>query len=72
MARGERGGGLKDLGLEIPEMLKASQVSFRLSGLDMRKLDALARGANVGRSKLARLIVEKFIAEHDPERKGRR
>jgi hypothetical protein len=32
----------------------------------------LAKQANVGRSKLARLIVEKFIADHDPERKGRR
>lgn len=62
----------KVLGLEIPEVLKASQISFRLSGLDMRKLDALAKQAKVGRSKLARLIIEKFIADHDPERKGRR
>lgn len=60
------------LGLEIPEALKASQISFRLSGLDMRKLDALAKQAKVGRSKLVRLIVEKFIAEHDPERKEKR
>lgn len=63
---------LSDLGLVVPEVLRAAQINFRLSGVDVRKLDALAKQANVGRSKLARLIVEKFIADHDPERKGRR
>jgi len=67
-----KSGGLKELGLALPEAPKASQISFRLKGGELRKLDALAKQANVGRSKLARLIVEKFIADHDPERKGRR
>ena len=67
-----KSGGLKELGLEIPEVAKASQISLRLSGVDMRKLDALAKQANVGHSKLARLIVEKFIADHDPDRKEKR
>ena len=64
--------GLEELGLTLQGSPKPSQISFRLKGTEMRKLDALAKQAKVGRSKLVRLIVEKFIAEHDPERKEKR
>jgi hypothetical protein len=69
---GRKKDGLSELGLSVPEVLPASQISFRLSGIDMRRLDALAKQAGVGRSKLARLIIEKFIGEHDPEGKEKR
>ncbi len=60
-----------DLGLVVPETFKAAQINFRLAGVDVRKLDVLAKRLKVGRSKMTRLIVEKFIAEHDPETKER-
>src|SRR5579863_7510944 len=60
-----------DLGLVVPEDVRAAQINFRLSGVDARKLDTLAKRLKVGRSKMVRLIVEKFIAEHDPEKRRR-
>jgi hypothetical protein len=60
---------LKELGLVVPEVLKAAQINFRLSGVDVRKLDALAKDAKIGRSKLARLIVEKFLADQEKEKR---
>jgi hypothetical protein len=61
-----------DLGLVVPEDVRAAQINFRLSGVDARKLDTLAKRLKVGRSKMVRLIVEKFIAEHDPEKTEKR
>ncbi len=61
-----------NLGLVVPEDVRAAQINFRLSGVDARKLDTLAKRLKVGRSKMVRLIVEKFIAEHDPEKKKKR
>jgi hypothetical protein len=55
-------------GLTIPEHLPAVVVTFRLSGVNARKLLKLGKALEVGRSKMARLIVEKFIEEHDPEK----
>ncbi len=57
-----------DLGIVVPEKVKAELITFRLKGVDARKLGKLAKRLKVGRSSMARLIVEKFINEHDPER----
>ncbi len=64
MARGVR----NDLGIVAPEKIKAELITFRLKGVDARKLRTLAKRLKVGRSSMARLIVEKFINDHDPER----
>ena len=56
-------------GLTVPEHLPAVVLTFRLSGVNARKLEKLGKELKVGRSKMARLIVEKFINEHDPEGK---
>jgi len=56
-----------DLGIVVPEKVKAEVVTFRLKGVDARKLRAIGKQLKVGQSTLARLIVEKFIREHDPE-----
>jgi hypothetical protein len=58
----------EELGLTPRETLKAEIFSMRLSGSNSRKLDKLAKRLRLGRSAMARLIVEKFIAEHDPDR----
>jgi hypothetical protein len=56
-----------DLGIVVPEKVKAEVVTFRLKGVEARKLRTLAKRLKVGQSAMARLIVEKFIKEHDPE-----
>jgi hypothetical protein len=58
--------------LGLVEKPRADLFSIRLSGEDSRKLEKLAKGLKVGKSAMARLIVEKFIAEHDPDRRGGR
>jgi len=63
-----------DFVLNLEKRPPAVTVTFRLLGPDALKLDALAaalqkrnpRAGKIGRSKMARLIVEKFIAEHAP------
>jgi hypothetical protein len=55
-------------GLTVPEHLPAVILTFRLTGVNARKLAKLGKELKVGRSKMARLIIEKFIEEHDPER----
>jgi len=57
-----------DLGIVVPEKQTVSPLSVRLTKDDLRKLAALGRRLKIGRSTMARLIVEKFIKEHDPER----
>jgi hypothetical protein len=57
-----------DLGLELPGEIKDETITFRLKASDARKLGELAKGVQVGRSTMARLIVEKFIKEHGPKR----
>ena len=59
------------MGLAVPERLPAIAINFRLKGGEGRKLDELAKRLKVGRSKMARLIVEKFIADHDPDKETR-
>jgi hypothetical protein len=60
------------LGIEPPRGAKDTAVSIRMNEEDALKLDLLAKQLGVrGRSTVARLILEKFIAEHDPT-KGRR
>jgi hypothetical protein len=57
-----------DLGLQLPGESRAELITFRLQASQAKKLAALAKRVNVGRSTMARLIVEKFIKEHDPNR----
>lgn len=63
---------IDDMGLNLAGRPPAVIVTFRLLGPDAAKLDVLGKRLKMGRSKMARLIVEKFLAEHDPDRKGRR
>lgn len=63
---------VSDLGIVVPDRLatlKAEHISVRLSGINARKLGALAKRLKIGKSAIARLILEKFIAEHDPDAK---
>lgn len=69
MAKGKHRN-LGDLGIIAPEKKAAIPLSVRLSDKDMRKLSKLGRRLKVGPSTMARLIVEKFIKEHDPEAPG--
>jgi hypothetical protein len=55
-------------GIVIPENQSAPPLSVRFSKDDLRKLGLLAKRLKVGPSSMARLIVEKFIKEHDPDR----
>ena len=58
-----------DLGIVLPVRVPAPRpLSVRLNHENLRKLTALADRLKVGPSTMARLIVEKFIAEHDPDR----
>ena len=57
-----------DLGIIVPQKKAALPLSVRLADDDMRKLGVLGRRLKVGPSTMARLIVEKFIKEHDPDR----
>ena len=56
-----------DLGIVAPQKKAALPLSVRLSDDDMRKLGLLGQRLKVGPSTMARLIVEKFIKEHDPD-----
>ena len=60
----------EELGIELPERQSAPPLSVRFSKDDLRKLTALGARLKVGPSTMARLIVEKFIKQHDPDRKG--
>lgn len=62
---------LPTLGLQLPDAAKSTIVTFRLSEDDVRKLDELGKPLKLGRSSIARLIVEKFIAENAAATKGR-
>lgn len=65
-------GDVSDLGIVVPDRLAtlmAEHISVRLSGINARKLGALAKRLKNGKSAIARLILEKFIAEHDPDTK---
>lgn len=57
-------------GLELPEKANGEVITFRLKGVDARRLEKLSKRLKIGRSAMARLIIEKFINEHDPD-KGR-
>jgi len=57
-----------NMGIVLPEKQTARPLSVRLTKDDLRKLSALGRRLKVGPSTMARLIVEKFIKEHDPDR----
>jgi hypothetical protein len=59
-----------DLGIVVPEKQTAPPLSVRLAKDDLRKLGLLAARLKVGSSTMARLIVEKFIKEHDPDERG--
>ena len=63
---------LEEWGIELPEKQSVQPLSIRLSADYMRKLIALGEKVDVGPSTMGRLILEKFIKEHDPERKGGR
>lgn len=56
-----------DLGIVVPQKRTALPLSIRLSDDDVRKLGLLGQRLKVGPSTMARLIVEKFIKEHDPD-----
>ena len=66
MAKRKKSAG-EELGIVLPEKQTALPLSVRLSRNDLRKLGLLAERLKVGRSTMARLIVEKFIRQHDPE-----
>jgi metal-responsive CopG/Arc/MetJ family transcriptional regulator len=69
----KRRNALADLGIVLPQKSKDTLLSVRLTTDDASKLEALAKKLGVrGRSTMARLILEKFIAEHAPDRKGKR
>ena len=57
-----------DLGIVLPEKQTAPPLSIRFAKSDLRKLAVLGDRLKVGPSTMARLIVEKFIKEHDPDR----
>jgi len=57
-----------DLGIVVPEKQTVSPLSVRLTKDDLRKLGALGKRLKIGPSTMARLIVEKFIKQHDPDR----
>jgi hypothetical protein len=57
-----------DLGIEAPPKREGRPLSVRFSLENVRKLEALGKRLKVGPSTMARLIVEKFIKEHDPDR----
>ncbi len=58
-----------DLGIVVPERQTVMPLSVRLTKDDLRKLGVLGDRLKVGPSTMARLIVEKFIKEHDPDAK---
>jgi hypothetical protein len=59
----------RELGIVVPEKKQTEKpLSLRLKKDDIRKLYLLAERLKVGPSTMARLIVEKFIKQHDPDR----
>lgn len=62
----------EEWGIQLPQPQSIPPISVRLSKDDLRKLTMLGDKVDVGPSTMARLIIEKFIKEHDPERKGGR
>jgi hypothetical protein len=66
-ARRKRGTG-DDLGIDVPVRRAAVPLSVRIADDDLRKLTKLGDRVGVGPSTMARLILEKFIKEHDPDR----
>jgi hypothetical protein len=66
MAKGKQRN-MGDLGIVAPEKKAELPLSVRLSERNLRKLAKLGRHLKVGPSTMARLIVEKFIKEHDPD-----
>jgi hypothetical protein len=58
----------RDLGIVVPDRHTEKPMSLRLKKDDMRKLLLLADRLKVGPSTMVRLIVEKFIKQHDPDR----
>jgi hypothetical protein len=61
-----------ELGIDLKKR-KDTLLSVRVADDDARKLGVLAQKLGVrGRSTMARIIIEKFIAEHDPDRRGKR
>ncbi len=54
-----------ELGISPPGKVKGSLLSVRLTDEDAQTLDALAQHLGVrGRSTMARLVLEKFAADH--------
>jgi hypothetical protein len=56
------------LGIELPENQTVPPLSVRLLKDDLRKLTVLGERIEIGPSSMARLIIEKFIKQHDPDR----
>jgi hypothetical protein len=59
----------EEWGIELPQPQSIPPISVRLSKDDLRKLTLLGEKVDVGPSTMARLIIEKFIKEHDPDQK---
>jgi hypothetical protein len=59
--------GLDDLGIVAPLKKAALPLSVRMTDDALRKLGKLGKRLKIGPSTMARLILEKFIKEHDPE-----
>jgi len=62
----------EEWGIELPQPQSIPPISVRLSKDALRKLTLLGEKVDVGPSTMARLIIEKFVKEHDPERIGGR
>jgi hypothetical protein len=58
-----------DLGIVLPPRKEARALSVRMSLPNLHKLEKLAKRLDIGPSTMARLILEKFIEEHDPDAK---
>lgn len=52
----------------MPESQTVPPLSIRLLKDDMRKLTVLGERLEIGPSSMARLTIEKFIKQHDPDR----
>ncbi|MSP59832.1 MAG: hypothetical protein EXR72_05730 [Myxococcales bacterium] len=67
MAKGKRSTAL-DLPLPV---YRTVAINFRLTEADAADLRTLAKGASVGHTTLARVIIEKYVADHRPTKRGR-
>lgn len=56
------------LGLEIPQKANGEVITFRLRGVYVKKLKKLSKRLKVGHSSMARLIIEKFLKDNDPDK----